>query len=44
MPVYKVEDDEMGRICSMNGTTEVNIRILGEKPEGRKPLERPRRR
>jgi hypothetical protein len=33
----------MGRICSANGEKTNAYRILVEKPEGRSPLGRPRR-
>jgi hypothetical protein len=38
----KVKEDEMGRECSKNGE-ETPCRILVRKPEGRRPLGRPRR-
>jgi hypothetical protein len=34
----------MGRACSTNGGDEECIRILVQKPEGKRPLERPRHR
>jgi hypothetical protein len=34
----------MGRACSTNGEMRNAYRILVEKPEGRRPLRRPRRR
>jgi hypothetical protein len=34
----------MGRICSTNGEKSNACRILVGKPEGKRPLERPRRR
>jgi hypothetical protein len=34
----------MGRACSTNGAKRNAYRILVEKPEGKKPLGRPRRR
>jgi hypothetical protein len=34
----------MGRACSMNGENRSACRILVGKPEGRRPLIRPRRR
>jgi hypothetical protein len=40
----KVKDDEMGRACSTNGENRNAYRILVEKPEGKRPLGRPRRR
>jgi hypothetical protein len=36
--------DEMGRVCSTNGETRNAYRILAGKPEGKRPLGRPRRR
>ena len=35
---------EMGRTCSTYGTSRNVYRVLAGKPEGKKPLERPRRR
>jgi hypothetical protein len=37
-------EDEMGRACSTNGAKRNAYRILVGKPEGRRPLGRPRRR
>jgi hypothetical protein len=34
----------MGRVCSMNGAKSTAYRILVGKPEGRRPLGRPRHR
>jgi hypothetical protein len=34
----------MGRACSTNGETRNEYRILVDKPEGRRPLGRPKRR
>jgi hypothetical protein len=34
----------MGKACSMNGDKRNAYRILARKPEGKKPLGRPRRR
>jgi hypothetical protein len=34
----------MGGACSTNGEKRNTYRLLGEKPEGRRPLGRPRRR
>jgi hypothetical protein len=38
----QVKEDEMGRACSTNGATRNAYRILVGKPEGRRPLGRPR--
>jgi hypothetical protein len=34
----------MGGVCSMNGVNRNAYRILVGKPEGKRPLEKPRRR
>jgi hypothetical protein len=34
----------MGRACNTNGEERTTYRILGGKPEGKRPLGRPRRR
>jgi hypothetical protein len=39
-----VKEDEMGRACSTNGEKKNGYRILVGKPEGKRPLERPRHR
>jgi hypothetical protein len=39
-----VKKDETGRICSRNGRKRNAYRILMGKPEGNRPLGRPRRR
>jgi hypothetical protein len=39
-----IDDDEMGRACSTNGEKRNAYRILVGKPEGKRPLGRPRRR
>jgi hypothetical protein len=39
-----VKEDEMGRACSTNGEKRNAYRILVGKPEGKRPLGRPRRR
>jgi hypothetical protein len=39
-----IKEDEMSRACSTNGEKRNAYRILVENPEGKKPLERPRRR
>jgi hypothetical protein len=39
---YQVTEDEMGRICSTNGTKRNAYRTLVGKQEGRIPLGRPR--
>jgi hypothetical protein len=38
------KEDEMGRACSKNGEKRNAYRILVGKPEGKRPLGRPRRR
>jgi hypothetical protein len=40
----KVEEDEMGGPCSTNGEKRNAYRLLVGKPEGKRPLGRPRRR
>jgi hypothetical protein len=40
----QVRDDEMGRTCSTNGENKNAYRILVGKPEGKRPLGRPRHR
>jgi hypothetical protein len=40
----QVKEDEMGRACSKNGKKINAYRILVGKPEGKRPLGRPRRR
>jgi hypothetical protein len=40
----KVEEDEIGGSCSTNGEKRNACRLLVGKPEGKKPLGRPRRR
>jgi hypothetical protein len=37
-------EDEMGRECRMNGEKRNAYRVLVGKPEGKRPLGRPRRR
>jgi hypothetical protein len=39
-----VKEDEMGRACSTNGRKRNAYMILVGKPEGKRPLGRPRRR
>jgi hypothetical protein len=39
-----VKEDEMGRECSRKGETRNAYRTLVGKPEGKRPLGRPRRR
>jgi hypothetical protein len=39
-----VKEDEMGRACSTNRKKRNAYRILVGKPEGKRPLGRPRRR
>jgi hypothetical protein len=41
---YEVEEDEMGRACSTNGAERNACSILVGKPEGKRPLGRPRHR
>jgi hypothetical protein len=38
----KVEEDKMGVACSTNGEKRNACRLLAEKPEGKRPLGRPR--
>jgi hypothetical protein len=38
------KEDEMGRACSTRGAKRKAYRILVGKPEGKRPLGRPRRR
>jgi hypothetical protein len=40
----RVKEDEMSRACSTNGEKRNVYRILVRKPEGKRPLGRPRRR
>jgi hypothetical protein len=40
----QIKKDEMGRACSTNGAKRNAYRVLVGKPEGKRPLERPRRR
>jgi hypothetical protein len=40
----KIGEDEMGEACSTNGEKRIAYRLLVGKPEGRRPLRRPRRR
>jgi hypothetical protein len=40
----QVKEYEMGRACSTNGATRNAYRVLVGKPEGKRPLGRPRRR
>jgi hypothetical protein len=40
----QVKEDEMGEACSTNGEKRNAYRILVGKPEGKRPLRRPRRR
>jgi hypothetical protein len=39
-----VEEDEMGGSCGTNGEKRNTYRLLMGKPEGKRPLGRPRRR
>jgi hypothetical protein len=43
-PPNVVKEDEMGRTCSTKGEKGNTYRILVGKPEGKRPLGRPRRR
>jgi hypothetical protein len=38
-----IKEDETGRACSTNGEKRNDYRILVGKPEGKRPLGRPRR-
>jgi hypothetical protein len=40
----EVKEDEMGRACSTNGAKRKAYRISVGKPEGKRPLGRPKRR
>jgi hypothetical protein len=42
--VFEYSEDEMGRVCSTDGEKKNAYRILVRKPEGKRPLGRPRRR
>jgi hypothetical protein len=42
--IDEVKEDEMGRACSTNKARRNAYRILVGKPEGKRPLGRPRRR
>jgi hypothetical protein len=42
--IIKVEDDEPGGSCSTYGEKRNSYRLLVGKPEGKRPLGRPRRR
>jgi hypothetical protein len=41
--IIRVKEDEMGRASSTNGEKKNTYTILLGKPEGKRPLERPRR-
>jgi hypothetical protein len=41
--VTKIKKNEMGRACSIYGERRGAYRVLVGKPEGRRPLGRPRR-
>ena len=41
---YKIEENEMGGACGMYGVEERLYRALVGKPEGKRPLGRPRHR
>jgi hypothetical protein len=40
----RVKENQMGRKCSTNGEKRNTYKILMGKPEGKRPLEKPRRR
>jgi len=40
----KIEENEMGGACSTYVGGERRMQVLGKKPEGKRPLERPKRR
>jgi hypothetical protein len=40
----KIEKNYMGIACSAHGGEERHVKVLVGKPEGKKPLERPRHR
>jgi hypothetical protein len=40
----KIEKNEMSRACNTHGLQEKRIQGFGGKPEGKRPLRRPRRR
>ena len=42
--LYKIEKNEMGGACSTNGERRGLYRVFVGKPEGKRPLGRPRRR
>jgi hypothetical protein len=42
--IDQIEKNEMGGACSMYGTRRGVGRVLVRKPEGKRPLRRPRRR
>jgi hypothetical protein len=42
--IFQVKEDEMDRACSTNVEKRNTYRILVGKPEGKRPLGRPRRR
>jgi hypothetical protein len=42
--IFRIKEDEMGRACITNGEKRNAYRILGGKPECKRPLGRPRHR
>jgi hypothetical protein len=43
-PSIIMKEDEMGRVCSTNGAKRNAYGLLVGKPEGKRPLRRPKRR
>jgi hypothetical protein len=39
-----MKEDEVGGACGMHGRREKRVQSFGGKPEGKRPLRRPRRR
>jgi hypothetical protein len=40
----QIKVNELGRACGTHGRGEKRVQVFGGKPEGKRPLERPRRR
>jgi hypothetical protein len=40
--IRKIKEDAMGRLCSTHGYNKITYRILVGKPDGKRPLGRPR--